>query len=239
MKRIAVAGVIAALAPLAACQSTAQTTPPPKVADLGFQGMDPASGKAPKQVVVMFHGYTQTGAAMKPVAEALAARLPDAAFVFNDAPLTARNGKSWYDFQGDNVASTKAAAKSLAVETVKKASDGLKVKPENIVVIGFSQGGGMAFDAGACSTPDVKAIVSLAGVLESTCPAEAKKAAVLIVHNDQDPTVKQDRIDAFQAALKAAGYESTLDTVSGTSHWPAPDGIKKAEDFVVAQLGGK
>ena len=36
-----------------------------KVADLGFSGMDPASGKAPKQVVIFFHGYTQTGAAMR------------------------------------------------------------------------------------------------------------------------------------------------------------------------------
>jgi predicted esterase len=213
----------------------------PTVASLGFQGMDAASGKAPKQLVIFFHGYTQKGEAMKPVADALAKRLPDAAFVYNDGPLDAGPGKSWYVMRGEDTQNTKAAAKDLAVKTVKTAAEGLKVKPENIVVVGFSQGGGMAFDAGACMSPDVKAIVSLAGVLETTCEKEAKgvPAKVLIVRNDNDPLVKIDRIQAFQDALKAAGYESTLEQVSGATHWPAEDGIKKAEDFIVAQLGGK
>ncbi len=213
----------------------------PTVSSLGFQGLDAASGKAPKQLVVFFHGYTQKGEAMKPVAEALAKRLPDAAFIFNDGPLDVGPGKSWYVMRGEDPQNTKAAAKDLAVKTVKTASEGLKVKSQNIVVVGFSQGGGMAFDAGACSTPDVKAIVSLAGVLESTCDKESQgtPAKVLIVRNDNDPIVKIERIQAFQDALKTAGYESTLETVSGATHWPAEDGIKKAEDFIVAELGGK
>ena len=211
------------------------------VSSLGLQGIDPASGKAPKQLVVFFHGYTQRGLAMKPFAEELAKRLPDAAFVFGDGPLDAGQGKSWYVMRGEDPQNTKAAAKDLAVKSLKTAADGLKVKPENIVVVGFSQGGGMAFDAGACSSPDVKAVVSLAGVLESTCDKESggSPAKVLIVHNDGDPTVKADRIKAFQDGLKAAGYDSTLETVSGTSHWPAPEGLAKARDFIVDQLGGK
>lgn len=219
----------------------ASAAPPTTVASLGFQGMDAASGKAPKQLVVFFHGYTQKGEAMRPVAEALAKRLPDAAFVFNDGPLDAGQGKSWYVLRGEDTNNTKGAAKELAVKTVKTASEGLKVKPEHIVVVGFSQGGGVAFDAGACSTPDVKAIVSLAGIIESTCDKEAKgtPAKVLIVRNDNDPTVKMERIQQFQDALKTAGYDSTLEQVSGAAHWPAEDGIKKAEDFIVAQLGGK
>jgi len=234
MKRLALTA-IAAVA-LGAGAASAQT-----VTGLSLQGQDPASGKAAKQLVVMFHGFTQLGVAMKPVADDLAKRLPDAAFVYIDGPLVARSGKSWYDFQGDNVASTKAAAKDLAVKTVKDAQAALKVKPENTVVVGFSQGGGVALDAGICSTPDVKAVVSLAGVLESTCEKEktGKAASILIVRNDNDPTVKEDRIIAFEDAVKAAGYTSTRKTVAGTAHWPSPDGIKIAENFIVAQLGGK
>lgn len=213
-----------------------------KVADLGMAGMDPASGKAPKQVVIFFHGYTQRGVAMKPLADTLAKRLPDAAFIFNDGPLDANGGKSWYVLRGEDPDNTKGAVKKLAVDTVTKVSEGLKVPHDKIVVVGFSQGGGVAFDAGSCSTPDVKAVVSLAGILangDCTKEASGKAASVLIVHNDNDPTVKAERIQAFQEQLKADGYDSTLETVAGATHWPAPEGLIKAQDFIVAQLGGK
>jgi phospholipase/carboxylesterase len=236
MKRILMAAAVAA-GLMAAGAASAQT-----VASIGDKGLDPASGKAPKQLVVFFHGYTQTGDAMKPVAEDLAKRLPDAVFVFNDGPMSVGQGKSWYVLRGADPDNTKAASKTLAVDTVKKAQAAFKIKPENTVVVGFSQGGGVAFDAGSCSTPDVKAIVSLAGILDNgDCAKEAAgtPATVLIVRNDNDPTVKIDMIQAFQDKLKTLGYESRLEQVSGTTHWPAPDGIKKAEDFIVAQLGGK
>lgn len=213
-----------------------------KVADLGMAGVDPASGKAPKQVVIFFHGYTQRGVAMKPLADTLAKRLPDAAFIFNDGPLDANGGKSWYVLRGEDPENTRGAVKKLAVDTVTKVSEGLKVPHDRIVVVGFSQGGGVAFDAGSCSAPDVKAVVSLAGILANgDCAKEAsgKAASVLIVHNDNDPTVKADRIAAFQEQLKKDGYDSTLETVAGATHWPAPEGLVKAQDFIVAQLGGK
>ncbi len=212
-----------------------------KVADLGFAGMDPRSGNAPQQVVIFFHGYTQSGVAMKSLADTMAKRLPDAAFIFNNGPLPQGSGYSWYVLRGEDTENTRGAVKKLAVDTVTKASEGLKVPRDRIVVVGFSQGGGVAFDAGSCSAPDVKAVVSLAGIIANgDCAAETgAKANVLIVHNDGDPTVKADRIQIFQETLKKGGYESTLETVAGTSHWPAPDGLIKAQDFIVAQLGGK
>jgi phospholipase/carboxylesterase len=213
-----------------------------KVADLGMAGMDPASGKAPKQAVIFFHGYTQQGQAMKPIADTLAKRLPDAAFIFNNGPMPQGNGYSWYVLRGEDPDNTKGKVKDLAVGMVKKVSEGLKIPNNQIVVVGFSQGGGVAFDAGSCSTPDVKAVVSLAGVLANgDCAKEASgaPASVFIVHNDGDPTVKADRIQAFQDAAKKSGYDSKLETVAGTTHWPAPEGLIKAQDFIVAQLGGK
>jgi predicted esterase len=78
-------------------------------------------------------------------------------------------------------------------------------------------------------------------VLESTCdkPKTGKATNILIVRNDNDPTVKEERIVAFEDAVKKAGYTSKRETVAGTTHWPAEDGIKKAEDFIVKELGGK
>ncbi len=230
--------VLAALA-VALGAGMAQAQTPTTVRGIGMQGQDPASGAAPKQVVIFFHGYTQRGVAMKPLADALAKRLPDAAFVYNDGPLTANNGKSWYVLRGEDPENTKAASKQVAIDTVTKVSDGLKVPHDKIVVVGFSQGGGMAFDAGACVSPDVKAVVSLAGIVANgDCKSEGGAMPTLIVYNNGDPVVPVERITAFRDTLKAGGYTSTLETVTGDAHWPAADGLKKAEDFIVAQLGG-
>lgn len=234
-KLVALAAMIAAIG-LGAGAASAQ-----KVAELGMQGMDPASGKAPKQAVILFHGYTQNGLAMKAFADTLAARLPDAAFIFNDGPLPQGAGRSWYVLRGEDTNNTKGAVKQIAVDTVTKVSEGLKVPHDRIVVVGFSQGGGVAYDAGSCSTPDVKAVVSLAGIIANgDCKAEAggKSAPVLIVHNNADPLVGADRIKIFQDTLTANGYASTLEEVQGDQHWPAADGLQKARDFIVAQLGG-
>ncbi len=233
--------LVAAVAMVAAVGLGAGAASAQKVADTGMQGLDPASGKAPKQVVVMFHGYTQTGMAMKPLAQELAKRLPDAAFIFNDGPMTVQGGRSWYVLRGEDTDNTRGAVKKVAVDTVNKASDILKVPHDRIVTIGFSQGGGVAFDAGTCVTGDVKAVVSLAGIVANgDCASEkgGKTPSVLIVHNDKDPLVGADRIKAFQDKLIAGGYTSKLEEVAGEAHWPSPDGIQKAVDFIAAQLGG-
>jgi phospholipase/carboxylesterase len=179
---------------------------------------------------------------MKPLADQLAKRLPDAAFVFNDGPLPANSGNSWYVLRGEDTDNTRAKSKQLAIDTVSKVSDGLKVPHDRIVVVGFSQGGGVAFDAGSCVAPDVKAVVSLAGIVANgDCAKDASGtvANVLIVHNDADPVVGADRIQTFQDTLKAGGYASTLERDAGTTHWPSMAGLVKAVDFIVAQLGGK
>ena len=213
-----------------------------KVASIGMTGRDPASGGPPKQVVILVHGYTQRGVAMKSLADTLAKRLPDAAFIFNDGPISVNDGKSWYVGRGEDSQASRAAAKKLAVDTVTRVSEGLKVPHDRIVTVGFSQGGGMAFDAGSCSTPDVKAVVSLAGVsANGDCAKEATgtPAEVLIVYNDGDPTVRPDRIQQFQERLTSSGYEAKLEIFSGMTHWPVREGLVRAQDFIVAQLGGK
>jgi predicted esterase len=211
------------------------------LASLNQQGLDPASGKAPAQLVVFFHGYGQKGEAMKPLAAALAARLPNAAFVFNNAPLTQGNGFSWYDFAGEKAAATRQSAQETSAALVASLSKTYNVSAQNIVTVGFSQGGGVAVMAGTCGGPDVKAIVSLAGVVPVACNKEGAAPAsnVFIAWNEGDPTVRRERIDAGIATMKTAGYEPALEIFQGTTHWPAEAGLKAAENFIVAQLGGK
>ena len=240
MIRTIIAATLAAAT--AACAGSPTTLPEPRpstLAELGQQGMAPASGGEAKQLVVFFHGYTQRGEAMRPLAETLAERLPDAAFVFNDAPLTAGPGRSWYNFRSDDSVETKEAARAAAAELLANLSNSMRIPPSKIVTVGFSQGGGIAAQGATCITPGAKAFVSLAGVIEIVCTeTSAVSPNGLIVWNEDDPTVDRARIDVGLASLKAAGFEPTFETFDGDTHWPAPAAIQRAMDFIVAQLGG-
>ncbi len=231
-----------ALALTAACATAPAEVDQPRastVAELGHQGMAPASGQPAEQLVVFFHGYTQSGEAMRPLAEQISARLPNAAFVFNDAPLTAGNGYSWYNFRGDDSAATKEAARAAAAELVSNLSNSMRISPDNIVTVGFSQGGGIAAQAATCITPGATAFVSLAGVIEAVCSQTGEVSPDgLIVWNEGDTTVNRERIDAGIASLEAAGHEPKLETYAGDGHWPVEPALASAVDFIVAQLGG-
>ncbi len=237
MKHLLLAAAIGALT--LGCSSSPEpvSAPAPTLASLGHQGMDPVSGNAPEQLVVFFHGYTQSGTAMKPLADAISSRLPNAAFVYNNGPLTQGRGYSWYDFRGENSASTKKAALDNAAALVSSLSNTYDVPTSKIVTVGFSQGGGVAAQAATCVSPATAAIVSLAGVIETVCDKTGDVSPeILIVWNEGDPTVGRDRIDAGITALKEAGYAPSFDIVAGDTHWPSQTGLDHAVDFIVAQL---
>lgn len=238
IRTIAAAGLAATLA---ACATTPTETMPPAatLADLGQQGLAPASGQPAEQLVVFFHGYTQKGEAMRPLAERLAQQLPNAAFVFNDAPIPANNGFSWYNFRGDDSAATKETARANAAALVSNLSNQMRIPPSKIVTVGFSQGGGIAAQAATCVSPGATAVVSLAGVIETVCSKTGEVSPdVLIVWNEGDPTVNRERIDVGIAALKGAGFEPDFETFEGDTHFPAPPAIDRAMEFIVAELGG-
>lgn len=235
--------IAASLATLAvACASTPVDYAAPRpstLAELGQKGLAPASGGPAKQLVVFFHGYTQSGEAMRPLAERLAQRLPDAAFVFNDAPIRVGSGFSWYNFRGSDSAETKEAARASTAELMARLSNSMQIQPKDIVTVGFSQGGGIAAQAATCITPGGTAFVSLAGVIEIVCTETTVVSPdALIVWNEGDPTVGRERIDAGISSLETAGYEPRLETYQGEAHWPSPAGINTAVEFIVAQLGG-
>ncbi|MGD2131538.1 MAG: alpha/beta fold hydrolase [Maricaulaceae bacterium] len=204
---------------------------------LDVQGLDPMEGE-PQQLVVLIHGYTQTGQSMRPLAEALSARLIHAAIVYPDAPLEAQSGRSWYNFRGDDAEATRIAAREGVQELVAELADAFTIDPSNIAIVGFSQGGGVALGAATCAAPDYAAAVSIAGVINEVCDADAEgaKTSFLFVHSIDDPTVPLARGEAAVAMVNDAGYAAEMEAFEGDTHWPSADAIARVQDFVVEAL---
>lgn len=172
---------------LAACQSApepvlAPDLPPPPIAAIGHTGLDPQSGGAPAKVVVLFHAEGQSAEAMRPLAQALAPKLPDTLFVFDDGLVRNGDAYTWYR-ASDTGASSRQLAYNHATRLVATLSNIYAVPPSRIVTVGFSQGAELAIVSASCTSPASAASVAVASAVASRC-ANDKDPALLVVTSE-------------------------------------------------------
>lgn len=93
------------------------------------------------------------------------------------------------------------------------------VDTSRIAVIGYCFGGTAALEL-ARSGADVQAIVSIHGGLQSPDPADAKKikAAVLILHGEDDPHVPEAEVTQFKKEMDEAKIDYQFIGYSGAVH---------------------
>ena len=134
------------------------------------------------------------------------------------------NGKSWYVLRGEDPDNTKAAVKKLAVDTVTKASEGLKVPHDKIVVVGFSQGAIMSYEVALREPELVRGIAALSGsvlpVLRSALKPDAAmgKLAIFIGHGTLDQALPFSSATQANKVLAELGLKPEFHQYLGMNH---------------------
>ncbi|MEA1938735.1 MAG: phospholipase, partial [Pseudomonadota bacterium] len=112
---------------------------------------EPASGNPPRQLVVLLHGYGDTGDGLIDLAPALARFMPDARFVAPHAPEPfelAFFGRQWFSLEDlDDMSAIEAGAERARPVLDAFLDEELAVAglPESrLAILGFSQGARMA-----------------------------------------------------------------------------------------------
>src|SRR5687768_4322489 len=134
------------------------------------------TGASPTHAILWMHGLGADGNDFVPIVDELAlAPLPHIRFVFPHAPMrpVSINGgsvmRAWHDYDlatatssfRENMASLRASQQAIDALIIKEGQRG--VKPENIVLAGFSQGGGLALQTG------LRYPEKLAGIMALSC----------------------------------------------------------------------
>lgn len=205
----------------------------------------PKSGGAPKQAVVLLHGYGSDGNDLIGLAPYLRDGLPDAMFVAPNAPQQSAmmaSGYQWFDISldRDRLAARQVglvAARPVLVEFLDDlwAQTGLTAR--DTLLIGFSQGAMMALHVGLSLPEALMGIVAFSGSFSP--PAGfgqdgLAKPPVRLVHGDRDDVVAfQFSIDA-QAALEQAGIPVRSKIIPGMGHGIGPEALAFATDFIAA-----
>jgi phospholipase/carboxylesterase len=208
--------------------------------------LTPASGGAPKQIVVLLHGYGSNGADLISLAPMWRQALPDCLFVAPNAPERcpgAPGGYQWWGLQ--DLGRTALAAGALRAAPVLDAYlDGLLAEhglaEDRMVLVGFSQGTMMALHVGIRRERALAGILGYSGMIAGpgiTAEEVRSKPPILLVHGDADTVVPLSAYQHAYAELERRGFPLEGHVSRGLGHGVDPAGIALGAKFVQRVLG--
>ena len=209
----------------------------------------PASGGAPRQLVIFTHGYGSNGHDLIGLAGFLADRLPDAAFVSPNAPEPAPGvpgeayqwfGLSRLDPHLMDAGARAAAPKLNAFIDAELAHYGLPAGA--CALVGFSQGTMMALHVGLRRPEPLGAVVGFSGLLTGpqTLPAEVRsRPPVLLAHGDRDDRVPIQALFGALEGLNAAKTPALWRICPGAGHTITESGLDLAAVFLRDAFRGR
>ncbi len=106
-----------------------------------------------------------------------------------------------------------------AAAGLKQLQQHARVDPKRLAAIGYCFGGSTVLQMAYAGLP-LKAVVSFHGSLPAASPeqAQALESAILAVHGARDDFVPHERVQAFRAALDAAGADYVLTIHANARH---------------------
>lgn len=211
--------------------------------------VEPLNGEM-RSAVIFLHGYGANGADLLGLAEPLAEHMPDTLFLAPDAPeacIGAPMGFQWFPIPWIDGSSEEESRQGLgrAAEDLNAFLDGVMVDedllPEQVMVMGFSQGAMMALHVLPRREDPIAGLVAFSGrLLEPELLADEvqNRLPILLVHGDMDEVVPPQSLPEAAQALQEAGWTDLYAHVmKGTAHGIAPDGLEVALAFMRERLG--
>ncbi|MBV9550073.1 MAG: prolyl oligopeptidase family serine peptidase [Alphaproteobacteria bacterium] len=209
--------------------------------------LSPLGGTA-RQLIVLVHGYGADGNDLISLGKVWQARFPDAAFFAPNGPEPAPGspGFQWFALTDLNPEETErgveAAAPGLdaAIDAELAAH---KLNPENLALLGFSQGAMMALHIGLHRKVPPLAILSYSGLLAGRIPMPAPGGAyppVFLSHGDSDQVVPPQMLFLAAGALRQVGAQIDWHLARNTAHGIDPESLELGAQFlrnIIVPLG--
>jgi len=209
--------------------------------DLNGPLVPPASGRAPRSIVILLHGYGSNGDDLIGLVPYWRDALPDTVFLSPNAPQPCPGvpgGRQWWPLTSFSpearAAGVREAAPVLdAFIDSQLAAYGLA--EDRLALVGFSQGTMVALHVGPRRERQLAGVVGYSGMLAdpASLAAEARsRPPVLLVHGDADPMVPVAALPQATAALEAAGFDVAAHVSRGLGHSIDEAGLRLGEQFL-------
>lgn len=210
----------------------------------------PLSGVA-KQLVVILHGYGDSGQGILALGEQWREGLPDAAFVAPNAPDVCEAfaaGFQWFPIRVADGIVTKAFDNADIVrEPAKQLNDYIDAQlahygldDSQLAVVGFSQGCMMTLYTMPRRKKPCAAIIGYSGMLVDAQGLKADgivKPPVLAMHGDRDDVVPPSMLADIEQGMTDAGFNIETAMRTGLGHSIDQFGLMRGLSFLQEHFG--
>jgi phospholipase/carboxylesterase len=202
----------------------------------------PRSGRAPKQAVVLLHGYGADGSDLISLAGAWQDLLPEAAFVAPNAPEPVPGmpfGFQWFPLDLERPETRLLGlplARPVLVQFLEALWTQTGITAGDTLLAGFSQGAMMALHVGVSLEKPPMGIIALSGAFvppQGFGAADREpKPPICLIHGDMDTIVDPNLSTEAAATLEQHGYDVRHHVSRGVGHGISTDGLEFASRFI-------
>jgi phospholipase/carboxylesterase len=195
----------------------------------------PVRGPA-THLVVLVHGYGADGQDLLGLANHWQGLLPTVAFAAPNAPtrVPGSPGYQWFPISRIDPHEMQKAVE-VAGPQLDEYLDGelarLNLPPENLALVGFSQGTMLSLHVGLRRKVRPAAIVGFSGLLAGL-PPDADIPPILLTHGDSDQVIPPQAMFLAATQLGAAGARLQWHLARGMGHGIDPEGLGIAGHFL-------
>jgi phospholipase/carboxylesterase len=201
----------------------------------------PHSKGAPKQIVLLLHGYGSNGDDLISLAPHWQQELPDAIFLAPNAPERCPGMFAGYQWWG--LASLAPQALAAGAEKAAPVLDAYidarleeyGLSEAQLAIVGFSQGTMIALHVGLRRQRRVAGILGYSGMLigaAALADDSITRPPVLLVHGSADPVVPVAALHEAKAALQRLEIDVETHVCPGLGHSVDPTGLRLGGAFV-------
>jgi len=160
--------------------------------------INPSSNSAPKNIIILCHGYGGDGKDISVLANYWKNFLPDTLFICPDAPEACKvnpSGFQWFDLMDqteDEVLSKSLIAENKLNVLINEAIEVNKIHNNKIALVGFSQGGMISIQTALKRKEEIKCLISYSGKVLNQNHLKKNihsRPEVYLMHGDIDQVV--------------------------------------------------
>ena len=208
------------------------------MAKLDHYTHEPKNGNKPKQIIMLLHGYGDSGLGLITLAPYFQDAAPDALFLSPDAPFPCEEGigRQWFSLRNYNPETLLEGAKQatpILNDYIDEVLAQYGLTDQELILVGFSQGTMMSLYAGPRRKTTMAGILGYSGALIGAEDLnEHNKPPIHLIHGESDEVVTIDRYHDAVTNLAQNGFDISGHSTPGLEHSIDEEGLKSGASFL-------